>query len=208
MSVGTGPGRVTPIRDLDLDVDRSQSVAISGVSGSGKTTLLNVIAGTIEPDSGEITVGGQSPRKARTLARVGVVHQDYRLVPFLTAIENVSMALEVRGAGRVDATERARAILNQVGLQDKTTSLPEQLSGGQQQRVALARALVVEPTVVVVDEPTAALDPALADDAISMLLATVRDSAASLIIASHDCKVVDRVHVRLDLVDGRLVREP
>lgn len=184
---------------------------LRGVSGSGKTTLLSILAGLLPPTQGTVRLDGASlyalpeaARDRRRAADVGFVYQAHVLVPLLDALENVELPL--RFGGRVPASERrarARAMLEQVGLGDHLHHRPGQLSMGQRQRVAVARALVIEPRVVLADEPTAALDAANAEVVLALLLDLSETAAATLIVASHDPALDAHFEQQLLLHDGR-----
>jgi lipoprotein-releasing system ATP-binding protein len=162
-----GDGRTLVVLDgVDLEVARGEAVSVIGRSGSGKSTLLHVLGGLDEPDAGEVLVGGAklAALNEEALARVrsgsiGFVFQFHHLLREFTALENVMMPQLVRGAGRREARDRARALLNEVGLEARLEHKPAQLSGGEQQRVAVARALANRPLVLLADEPTGNLDP-------------------------------------------------
>jgi putative ABC transport system ATP-binding protein len=185
---------------------------IVGPSGCGKTTLLSVIAGILDADAGEVTVFGQTVTGLRDREKtrfragsIGFVFQQYNLLPALTAAENAAIPLVIAGWRKPKAIDRARAVLNSLGMGKKTESLPNQLSGGQQQRVAIARALVHEPRLLVCDEPTAALDHETGLTVMELLReAAVRPDRA-VVVVTHDNRVFrfgDRI-AHMD--DGRIV---
>ena len=147
--------RVQALRDITLDIQDGEFVSLVGPSGCGKTTLLRVIDGLIEVDAGEVRVAGKRPIPGPDLA---MVFQSARLMPWRTIVGNIEFALALRGLGRGERRERAMALLGSVGLRDFAHAYPHELSGGMQQRVGLARALSVEPKVLLMDEPFAALD--------------------------------------------------
>jgi putative ABC transport system ATP-binding protein len=164
-SYGTAGEVVHALRDVDLDVRTGELLMLVGPSGCGKTTLISIIAGILDQDRGDVRVFGADVKamrqreKAKFRGRtVGFVFQQYNLLPALTAAENAAVPLLVMGTSRKEAVQRAEAMLEKVGLAERTRSLPAQLSGGQQQRIAIARALVHEPKLIVCDEPTSALD--------------------------------------------------
>jgi NitT/TauT family transport system ATP-binding protein len=148
-------GRVRALDDISFDVADGEFVSLVGPSGCGKTTLLRLMNGLIEPDEGEVRVTGVAPQPGPDLA---MVFQSARLLPWRTVAGNIEFALGLRGHGRAESEKRAAALLAAVGLRDFATAFPHQLSGGMQQRVGLARALAVEPKVLLMDEPFAALD--------------------------------------------------
>lgn len=200
--LGSGPAAVRPLRSLNLEVAAGECVAVSGPSGSGKTTLLRAIAGEVDPEKGSVTFAETS----RT--RTSLVHQDYRLVEFLSAVDNVALSLELRGSG----TKRARAAavqwLGRLELAELTQRLPAELSGGQQQRVAMARAMVTEPLVLLADEPTGALDPAIAAAAMAGMIAVCREHESAMVVATHDPHVAGLADRQLALNDGVLTELP
>ena len=164
-TLGRGAGEVQALRGIDLSLRRGELTLLMGPSGSGKTTLLLVLGCMLTPNSGSVTVCGTPTSNAdkEALARirrehVGFVFQSYHLFPTLTAARNVQLALDIRGEHGRKAAKKSREALAMVGLEQKADSLPGGLSGGEQQRVAIARALVANPSVVLADEPTGALD--------------------------------------------------
>ncbi len=201
-----GDVRVEVLSGIDLDVDAGEFVTLYGPSGSGKTTLLNIIAGIDTADAGSVRVGDVEVTKAsaRQLAAyrrdaVGYVFQFYNLVPTLTAVENVALALELQS--RKDTGE-AQAVLEQVGLADKANRFPSQLSGGEQQRVAVARALVKRPLLLAGDEPTGNLDARTSRGVIDMLH-TLNAQGMTILLATHDPTLGGAARV-LELRDGKL----
>jgi putative ABC transport system ATP-binding protein len=207
----TGQQKVFALRGIDLDVDPGELLMLVGPSGCGKTTLISIIAGILDRDSGECEAMGLDLQKlsgsARTKFRadnVGFVFQQFNLLPTLNAAENVSVPLLIRKISRRDALEKAKAMLDKVGLGDRWKSMPSQLSGGQQQRVAIARALVHEPKLVVCDEPTSALDHDTGNKVMQLLRDVALSQGRSLIIVTHDARIfefADRI-ARMD--DGRV----
>ncbi len=182
---------VRALRGVDLTVEAGEFVAVMGPSGSGKSTLLNVIAGLERPDDGEVVVAGHDLSRASEaeLARlrrkhVGIVFQFFQLMPTLSALENVALALEL--ADESDAFEQAEAELRAVGLGERLHHYPAQLSGGEQQRVAIARAIVPNPAILVADEPTGNLDENTGGSIIDLLFALKRDRGATLVLVTHD----------------------
>ncbi len=209
---GSGEQRVLALRAVDWDVYKGQMSMIIGPSGCGKTTLLSVIAGILDPDEGVVEVFGHDVAKMsngkKTQFRrdhIGFVFQQYNLLPALTAAENAAIPLVIAGWKRERAVSRAKDVLNMLGMGNRVNSLPSQLSGGQQQRVAISRALVHEPSLIVCDEPTAALDHETGQHVMELLReAAVRPDRA-VIVVTHDNRVFhfgDRI-ARMD--DGLIV---
>ncbi len=207
------PDGTRALRGVDLHVERGEFVFIVGTSGSGKSTLTQLIYRELVASEGRVVVGGQdvaqlpAQRVPYLRRKVGVIFQDYRLLPDRTAFENVGFALDVVGASRADKYRRVPIALELVGLGDKSESFPHQLSGGEQQRVCLARALVNNPPVLVADEPTGNLDPDTSWDIIQ-LLAQIADNGTTVLVATHDKYIVDRLRRRvINLVQGTIVRD-
>jgi len=188
--------------DVTLQVEKGEFVWLTGPSGAGKTTLLRLLFGADEPTSGQVLVGGRNVNRLSAggvpaLRRsIGVVFQDFKLLPNRTALENVGFALEVLGASDAQIRERARKRLAQVGLAEKAGFLPVRMSGGEQQRVAIARALVNEPAILLADEPTGNLDASLTDS-ILQLLFDANARGATVVVATHDSGLLGRYHRRI-----------
>ena len=210
---GAGEQRVTALRGVAWDVYPGELSLLVGPSGCGKTTLLSVIAGILDCDEGSISIFGSEitampdTRRTRFRARsIGFVFQQYNLLPALTAAENVAVPLVIAGWPRRRAVTRAGEVLDALGMGKKLASLPTQLSGGQQQRVAIARALVHEPSLIVCDEPTAALDHETGEKVLELLReAAVRPDRA-VIVVTHDNRIFhfgDRI-AHMD--DGQIIR--
>lgn len=208
---GTGSAQVQALRGVNLDVQTGELLMLVGPSGCGKTTLISVIAGILDHDTGSCLVFEQDfkrmAQRARTQYRgttIGFVFQSFNLLPALTAVENVAVPLLINGMRRREALARARELLIQVGLGERTQALPGQLSGGQQQRVATARALVHEPRLIVCDEPTSALDAETGQRVMDLLRAMALRPDRALVIVTHDTRIfgfADRI-AKMD--DGRI----
>jgi len=171
-----GKIEVHALKDVSLSIDKGGFVALAGPSGSGKTTLLNIIGSLDQPDSGSVSVDGntfekmtQSQLALLRLHKVGFVFQSYNLIPVLSAVENVEFVMLLQGVQAAQRRERAKAILDDVGLEGKYNRRPAELSGGQQQRVAVARAIVSNPSIILADEPTANLDSKTGNGLLEMM---------------------------------------
>ncbi len=207
----TGKIQVEALRDIDLSVDRGEFVAVVGPSGSGKSTLLNLLGCLDTPTDGEYRLAGEpvAGLDRDGLAevrnrRVGFVFQNFNLLPQLSALENVEMPMLFGGVPARRRRERARKLLEQVGLGDRVEHKPTELSGGQMQRVAVARALAMEPDVILADEPTGNLDSASGSDVLS-LLAELWRGGSTLIVVSHDVALAERAPRIVEMRDGRIV---
>jgi putative ABC transport system ATP-binding protein len=209
LSLASAAGTVDILRGIDATLEQGEAVGLVGPSGSGKTSLLMVIAGLERPARGHVRVAGRDlgPLDEDALARfrrdhVGIVFQNFHLVPTMTAEENVALPLELAGAA--DAFARARDSLAQVGLTARLRHYPAQLSGGEQQRVALARAFVAEPALLLADEPTGNLDGATGGQVIDLLFDLHRRRGSTLLLITHDpalAEVCDRI---IEIRDGRI----
>lgn len=205
---------VQALSGIDLDVPKGDFVCFSGPSGSGKTTLLNLVGGLDAPTGGEITVAGQrvdlmSQAELATmrLMHLGFVFQAYNLIPVLTALENVEFVMQLQGIDRKKRRARARAILEDVGLEGLENRRPAQLSGGQQQRVAVARAIVSGPSLVLADEPTANLDSRNGEMLMDLMRKMNEGRGVTFIIATHEQLVMDHARRLIKLHDGRIVSD-
>lgn len=191
-SVGVTYGERVLLQDVSLLVSAGQMLVITGPSGSGKTTLVNTLAGIIKPNRGEVTIDGRTLGPDPALSdRVALVPQDFGLLPLLTPTETVSLPLQVRFLARDEIRTRAARSLRVMGLESCASRVVSELSGGQRQRVAIARALALEADVIIMDEPTAELDPANRTLVLSLLSAELARGAA-LIVVSHEAEVIDR----------------
>lgn len=199
------------LHDVSFAVEAGDSLAILGASGSGKSTLLGLLAGLDEPSSGKVFLDGvdifsfDEDGRARLRGRLaGFVFQSFQLLPALSALENVMLPLELRGAA--DARERAAEALRRVGLAERLGHLPKHLSGGEQQRVALARAFVVQPKVLFADEPTGNLDAGTGSQIIELMLELNREQGTTLILVTHDEALARRCGRQLHLAAGRVAQ--
>jgi putative ABC transport system ATP-binding protein len=200
---------VAALRDVDLDVEAGEALAMVGASGAGKSTLLQLIGAMDRPDAGQIHVGGRRIDRLglRELElhrrRVGFVFQRFRLLPTLTALDDV-FAPVLPQRVNYNKRERARELLASVGLADRAASLPGTLSGGEQQRVAIARALIGEPSLLLADEPTDNLDSAAGGEIVELLLSLRRQHGATLLIATHNPAVASACDRIVRLHDGHI----
>lgn len=202
-------GTLDILDDIDFSVAAHESVAIVGASGSGKSTLLGIIAGLDAPSDGTVFLAGQDifsldedARAAFRARHVGFVFQNFQLMANLTALENVMLPLEL--AGRRDAKTAAREMLERVGLGERLRHYPKVLSGGEQQRVALARAFVVEPQILLADEPTGSLDFASGEKIMDLMLQLNREQGTALLMVTHDRGLAARCHRQVTISAGRV----
>ncbi len=206
-----GNQEIPVLRDISLDVGRSEYMSLMGPSGSGKTTLLNLIAGIDRPNSGTLEVAGidigvlsESDLSSWRAESVGFIFQFYNLIPVLSALENVQLPLLLTNLSRIERREHAVAALEAVGLADRMEHYPSQLSGGQQQRVAIARALVTDPLLIVADEPTGDLDKKSASDVLNLLDQLNDTFEKTIIMVTHDPRAAKRSKRILYLDKGAL----
>ncbi len=209
-TVTSGSEPLTILHPLTTVIPRGQFVAVVGPSGSGKSTLLGLIAGLDAPTTGSVSIDGVDITRLDedALARlrgekIGFVFQFFHLIPSLTAFENVAVPLEIRGAA--DPGERARALLDEVGLTGRAHHYPSQLSGGEQQRVALARALANDPAIVLADEPTGNLDSANGRHILELLQSVHRSRGTTLVLVTHDRDLAAMADAQITMRDGRVV---
>ena len=207
-SVTDATGTLTILRDINFSLRRGETAAIVGTSGSGKSTLLSIIAGLDTPSSGTVRIDGEDlfardedQRAALRAQKLGFVFQSFQLLGNLTALENVMLPLEL--AGRRDARAAATAMLQRVGLQERLGHYPKVLSGGEQQRVALARAFVVQPAVLLADEPTGSLDFATGEKVMELMFALNREQGTTLVLVTHDRAIAQRCERRITIDAGR-----
>jgi putative ABC transport system ATP-binding protein len=212
--LGEGAGRVEALKSINLSLGGGELTLLMGPSGSGKTTLLSVLGCMLSPTSGTVEIRGRSTSglDAEQLAalrrdHVGFVFQSYHLFPTLTAAENVRLALDVRGECSPPARIKADKALTTVGLSHKANAFPRELSGGEQQRVAIARAIVGDPSVILADEPTAALDSENGHAVMMVLAEIAKDPARALFIVTHDPRIMPFADRILRIEDGRIVSD-
>ncbi len=197
-------GRSIILADVDLEIAAGSHVALTGRSGSGKTTLLLVLAGLLPPSAGTVSWPGLAQQAAVRRGQIGMVFQAPSLMPELSALQNVTLPLRLRGAGVDDARRAAMRALASVAASDLADALPAQLSGGQQQRVAVARALAGDHRLVLADEPTGALDRAHAHEVALALRDGVASTGGALVLASHDPELAAMFDQQLAVVDGSI----
>ncbi|WGS30971.1 ABC transporter ATP-binding protein [Bradyrhizobium sp. ISRA464] len=213
-TLGRGAGKVQALRGVDLSLRRDELTLLMGPSGSGKTTLLLVLGCMLAPTAGTLTVCGTSTSNSdkEALARIrrnhiGFVFQSYHLFPTLTAAQNVQLALDIRGEHGRRAAKKAREALSKVGLEQKADTLPMELSGGEQQRVAIARAFVANPSIILADEPTAALDGDNGRTIMRILADAAHERQRAVLVVTHDPRIVPFADRIVEIEDGRLVNE-
>jgi putative ABC transport system ATP-binding protein len=212
--LGDGAAQVQALKGVSLTLKGGELTLLMGPSGSGKTTLLSILGCMLTPSSGTVRVCGRStagatPEQLAALRRdhIGFIFQNYHLFPTLTALDNVRLALDVRGQNSAQAMVEAKEALVRVGLAHKMQSYPRELSGGEQQRVAIARAIVADASVILADEPTAALDSRNGQAIMAVLAQIAQDAGRGVLVVTHDPRIVpfaDRI-VRIE--DGRIVGE-
>ena len=211
-SVSDVSGPLSILRDIDFSVGVGETVAVLGASGSGKSTLLSIMAGLDTPSLGRVELAGQDifemsedERAAWRGNHLGFVFQNFQLMGHLTALENVMLPLEL--AGTSNAANLAKSILSQVGLAERLRHFPKVMSGGEQQRVALARAFVVEPQLLLADEPTGSLDAQTGESIMDLMLGMNKARGTTLILVTHDQKLAQRCDRTLTLEAGRLISQ-
>ena len=210
----TGGGVVHALRDVDLEIDQGELVAIVGVSGSGKSTLMNLLGCLDRPtrgtyELGDVEVGGRA-NDARAIVRnrlIGFVFQGYNLLPRTTALENCELPLQYRGVGVRERRKRAENVLRTVGLGDRMDHTPNQLSGGQQQRVAIARALVTDPPLLLADEPTGNLDTRTSLEVLALLQKLNEESGITIVLVTHESDIAACAKRVVSMRDGRIVSD-
>jgi putative ABC transport system ATP-binding protein len=208
----SGDHRLTVLRDVTFSIEQGAFVAIVGPSGSGKTTLLGLLAGLDTPTRGSVHLDGtditaldEDARARLRGAKVGFVFQSFQLIPTLTAIENVQVPLELRGENHV--VDRARDVLERVGLGDRLDHYPTQLSGGEQQRVAIARAFSNRPRILFADEPTGNLDSDTGGRIVELLESLNRESGSTVVLVTHDLALAGHAQRIIRLSDGAVVSD-
>jgi polar amino acid transport system ATP-binding protein len=216
-------GATVVLKDFDVDVQPGEKLSIIGPSGSGKSTLLRILMTLEKPNDGVIEIEGEPMwqmkrngslvpannahlRKMRS--KIGMVFQHFNLFPHMTALQNVSVApIHVGNASRKDANERARKLLDQVGLGDKADAYPAQLSGGQKQRVGIARALAMQPEIILFDEVTSALDPELVGEVLNVLRDLAHETDMTMLLVTHEMRFAREISDRVAFMDGGRIVE-
>jgi len=206
-----GTEKVVALDNINLEIPKGEICCILGTSGSGKSTLLNLMAGLERPTKGNIVIKGKHIERMseNSLARfrqkyVGFVFQSYNLLPALTALENVSLPLVFRGVSKKARNEKARKILEQVGLGTHLKHKPNQMSGGQQQRVGIARAFIGNPEIVFADEPTGNLDSKTTVEIMNLITGLARENNQTLIIVTHDINIAKYADRIVYILDGNI----
>ena len=212
LALFSAEGMVEILRGITLNIEAGETVGVLGPSGAGKTSLLMIMAGLeglsdgrIDLAGREITGMGEDALAALRRDNVGIIFQAFRLIPSMTALQNVAVPLEL--AGRADATELAGAALDSVGLGHRKTHLPDQMSGGEQQRVAIARAIAPRPRILLADEPTGNLDSGTSERVISTLFEATKAAGAALVLVTHDAALAEQCGRVLTIEDGRIVQD-
>jgi len=205
-------GVINAVDSLSLEIAKGSFVTITGVSGSGKTTLLLMLGGLLKPTSGNMMYDGnkidlQNENKLADFRsnHVGFVMQSFALVPYLTAVENIMIALNVKNRDKAGKKKRAIELLEWVGLGDRTTHYPKELSAGQQQRVAIARALANNPELLLADEPTGNLDPGLSEEILGILKEINQKQKATVVMVTHSPMAAEYGSFRIKLENGKVV---
>ncbi|MCA9089521.1 MAG: ABC transporter ATP-binding protein [Planctomycetaceae bacterium] len=210
---GSGNTEVVALKDASMRVRCGEVVALLGPSGSGKSTFLTAVGLINPPTAGQITIRGklvldgpEAKTNLRTFRRqqIGFIFQKSNLIPFLSAAENVQIAMELNGESRRAAATRTMELLDYLGVADRARNLPSMLSGGQQQRVAVARALANRPSVILADEPTAALDSHRGRQVMELFAQVAHDQKAGVIVVTHDHRSLDVFDTKYEMEDGRL----
>ena len=212
LTLGDDASSVDILKGISLQINRSESVCVLGPSGAGKTSILMIIAGLENVTKGQvkivgrnITTMGEDLLTALRRDMIGIVFQAFRLIPSMTAVQNVAIPLEL--AGQKFAEDIARDALNSVGLGHRLTHFPDQLSGGEQQRVAIARAIAPKPTIILADEPTGNLDSATGKKVVDLLFKNAQEVGAALVLVTHDAKLAARCSRTIFIDDGKITRD-
>jgi acetoin utilization transport system ATP-binding protein len=210
-----GNKQVIPVlRDVSFNVKQGEIVTVVGRSGSGKSTLLNLISGFIHPKQGEIWIDGTKVSDLNEakfadfrLQHLGFIFQSFQLIPSMTAFQNIELPLILKGVSESERKVKTKEMLEKVGLAEYQDHYPSELSGGQQQRVSIARALIVNPPIILADEPTGSLDSETEEDLLAFILKLNQELKITFLIITHDEKVANIGHRTIELVDGRIIEE-
>lgn len=207
----SGTQRFQALKNIDLDIYRGDIQLLMGPSGSGKTTLLSILGGILTPTAGSVCLLGQDlTRMSRSqlarfrLKNIGFIFQEFNLFPALTALENIVVALEMKGIKGRSARQEALRLLEQVELDSKASNLPRDLSGGQKQRVAIARALAGDPHFIMADEPTAALDSRSGQAVVALLRRLAKEQGRTVVMVTHDSRIIEEADRVVHIEDGAL----
>ena len=199
---------VTAVADFNVSIEKGEFVFVIGASGSGKSTFIKMLYREERPTNGSVIVGGINVAKLRNSKvyklrrKLGIVFQDFKLLPKLTVYENVAFALEAIGMHTREIRPKVIKALEQVGLKDKARSFPNQLSGGEQQRVCIARAIVNNPKLLICDEPTGNLDPDISEEIVNILDKINKESESTIIMATHDREIVEKMQKRVLYIEN------
>ena len=213
---GAGETALRALDAVDLAVQPGEVVGLKGPSGSGKSTLLNIVACILEPTDGRLILDGETVWDGRYQAadlrrlrreRIGFIFQFHNLLPFLDATDNVALAMTLAGTEAAAARTRARELLDYLQIGRRAAAMPARLSGGEAQRVAIARALANRPSIILADEPTAALDSERARVVMDLLRQVAQDQRAAVLVVTHDEKIFDRFDRMVSLRDGRIEQD-
>lgn len=205
------PNGTIALVDINLNISKGEFVFIIGLSGSGKSSLIKLLYRQEKPTRGEVIVGGINVGKLRNgkvyklRRKLGIVFQDYKLIPTMTVYENVAFALKIYGLKKEEIRKRTLKAIEQVGLKDKLRSFPDKLSGGEQQRVSIARAIVNDPKVLICDEPTGNLDPEISMEIMKVIDDINKKLGTTVIMATHDKEIVNKMKKRVIKIDNGLV---
>ena len=208
---GEGSSSIHVLKGITLDIPHNQFVTLMGPSGSGKSTLLHILAGIDRPDKGDVELFGHSlasmDETALTIYRrnvIGIIFQFFNLLPYLSALENVSLPLYLAGKGKKESHKKAIEALESVGLQDRINHRPSELSGGEQQRVAIARSISNSPSLILADEPTGNLDSANAKIVLELLMKLQKEKKMTIFMVTHDILIGSMGTLRIKMKDGNL----